>query len=228
MIIVIDGYNLLKQIFPHVKGRIDKERNAFIRQLGYYKSRKPKDIKELIVVFDAGPFGHATREVHEGVVVMFSGQKSSADDWIIEYAETHKNEDLLIVTMDRKIIQACEKSGATTLGSIDFYGIMQSFLLDQAAQELSTPELSTRELSTRDVMPETKIISQVEKYEREEDEFSNNKIDQKALDLLMEQSSFLVSKQDDVDLESGAGRKGASSKLSKKDRQLLSKVKKLH
>jgi len=218
MIIVIDGYNLLKQIFPHVKGRIDKERNAFIRQLGYYKSKKPKDIKELIVVFDAGPFGHATREIHEGVTVMFSGQKSTADDWIIEYADSHKGMDLLVVTMDRKIIQACEKSGATTLGSLDFYGIMQSFLLDEAAQSFSTQE----------VMSDTKTISPVEKYEREEDEFLNNKIDQKALDLLMEQSSFLVGKQDDVDLDRGKSRKSASSKLSKKDRQLLSKVKKLH
>lgn len=218
MIVVIDGYNLLKQIFPHVKGRIDKERNAFIRQLGYYKSKKPKEIKELIVVFDAGPFGHATREIHEGVTVMFSGQKSTADDWIIEYADTHKGMDLLVVTMDRKIIQACEKSGATTLGSLDFYGIMQSFLLEEAVQELSTQA----------AVPGSTTVVEVEKYDQDDEEFNGKKVDRKALDLMMEQSGFFVNKEDDVDLDRGNSRKSASSKLSKKDRQLLSKVKKLH
>ena len=213
MVVIIDGYNLLKQIFPHVKGRIDKERNAFIRQLGYYKNKKSKEIKEIIVVFDAGPFGHATREIHEGVTVMFSGQKSTADDWIIEYADTHKNEDLLIVTMDRKIIQACEKAGATTLSSLDFYGLMRSFLLEEAAQEF-TPDVET--------------VNIVEKYEQEDDFCDNKKIDKKALDLMMEQSGFFLSKEDDVDLDKGEGRKSAAIKLSKKERQLLSKLKKLH
>jgi predicted RNA-binding protein with PIN domain len=218
MILIIDGYNLLKQIFPHVKGRIDKERNAFIRQLGYYKSKKAREIKNLIVVFDAGPFGHATREVHEGVVVMFSGQRSTADDWIIEYAQEHKNEDLLVVTMDRKIIKACENAGATTLGSLDFYGIMQSFLLDEVAQELTTQVF----------MSEASTVAEVKKYEQEDQDFNGQKIDRKALDLMMEQSGFLLNKEDDVDLDRGAVRKSASSKLSKKERQLLSKVKKLH
>ncbi|MFA6535410.1 MAG: NYN domain-containing protein [Candidatus Babeliales bacterium] len=218
MIVVIDGYNLLKQIFPHVKGRIDKERNAFIRQLGYYKSRKPKEIKELIVVFDAGPFSHATREIHEGVTVMFSGQKSTADDWIIEYADSHKGMDVLVVTMDRKIIQACEKAGATTLGSLDFYGIMQSFLLEEAAQELSTQA----------VVPGATTVLEVEKYDQDDEELNGKKVDRKALDMMMEQAGFFVNKEDDVDLDRGKSRKSASSKLSKKDRQLLSKVKKLH
>lgn len=217
MVVIIDGYNLLKQIFPHVKGRIEKERTAFIRQLGYYKHRKSKEIKDIIVVFDAGPFGHATREIHDGVVVMFAGQRSTADDWIIEYATEHKSEDLLVVTMDREIIKACEKAGATTLSSLDFYGLMQSFLLEEAAQELLSPEFSSHDAN----------VNTVEKY-HQEDDFCDNKIDKKALDLMMEQASFFLSKEDDVDLDRGQERKSASLKLSKKDRRLLSKVKKLH
>jgi predicted RNA-binding protein with PIN domain len=209
MIVLIDGYNVLKQIFPHVKGRLDLQRDAFVRQLGYYRNKKKKDIKEIIVVFDAGPFGHATREIHHGVVVMFSGQRSSADDWIVEYVEKHRNEDLMVVTMDRKIIDECEKLGATTLSSIDFYGIMQSFLLDESVQVLEAPK-----------------SEQIEKYKQEEEPL-NHKIDRKALDLLMEQSSFFVNKQDDVNLRDKEGRRGKSSTLSKKARKLLSKVKKL-
>jgi predicted RNA-binding protein with PIN domain len=232
MIVVIDGYNVLKQIFPNIKGKIDKERNSFIRQLGYYKSKKSSDIKDIIVVFDAGPFGHATREVHEGVVVIFSGQKSSADDWIIEYVENHKNEDLLIVTMDRKIIRECEKSGATTLGSIDFYGLMQSFLLDAAAQEFSTQEFSTQSLGGTSGQSD----SFAEKYDPDDDladELSRKKFDRHALDLMMEQASLeqanlLLKKEDDANLDNTNKRKGVAEKLSKKERRVLSKIKKLH
>jgi predicted RNA-binding protein with PIN domain len=211
MIIVIDGYNLLKQIFPHAKGKLDKQRDAFIRQLGYYKSKKSKDLKEIIVVFDAGPFSHATREIHHNVVIVFSGQKSSADDWIIEYVQRHKGEELLVVTMDRKIITQCEKDGATTLGSLDFYGIMQNFLLSETAQVF---EQGAKDFN-------------VEKFDQE-DELVNNKIDRKALDLMMEQSTVMDNKDEDVDLESQKGRKSNPATLSKKDRRLLSKIKKLH
>jgi len=232
MIVVIDGYNLLKQIFPHVKGKIDKQRDVFIRQLGYYKSKKTRDIKDIIVVFDAGPFGHATREIHEGVVVIFSGQKSSADDWIIEYAQDHKNEDLLIVMMDRKIIMECEKVGATTLGSIDFYGLMQSFLLDAAAQEFTTREFTTQEFEAG-ASPSVTVIEKYDQDDEFADELSRKKFDRHALDLMMEQtslesSSLLLNKEDDVDLNNANRRKGVAEKLSKKERKVLSKVKKLH
>lgn len=213
MIILIDGYNLLKQVFQHVKGKLERQREVFVRQLGYYKSKKAKDLKEVIVVFDAGPFGHATREIHHGVTVIFSGQRSSADDWIIEYVEKHRNEDLMVITMDRKIIGECEKMGATTLSSLDFYGIMQNFLLDESVQVFEQ------------ALPKD---GQVEKYEQEDDAFVNRKVDRNALDLLMEQSSFCVGKQDDIDLDGKDSRRAKASTLSKKDRRLLSKVKKLH
>ena len=75
MILVIDGYNLLKQIFPGIKESLEKQRLQFIRQLSYYKSKKT-DIKDIVVVFDAGPSSHATREVRSGIVVVYSGQKT--------------------------------------------------------------------------------------------------------------------------------------------------------
>ena len=63
MIIIIDGYNLLKQVFPRVKRKLDKQRKKFISQLGYYKKQKLETIKDIIVVFDGGFFNHATREI---------------------------------------------------------------------------------------------------------------------------------------------------------------------
>ena len=114
MIVIIDGYNLLKQIFPGVKHTLDKQRTAFIQQLAYYKSKKPQ-ISEIIVVFDAGPSNHATRTVKSGIVVIFSGVKSSADNWILHFVERNKGKELLVVTLDRALKEACHTFHADTL-----------------------------------------------------------------------------------------------------------------
>lgn len=215
MIVVIDGYNLLKQIFSHIKGHLERERDMFVRQLGYYKNQKSGEIKEIIVVFDAGPFSHATREVKHGVVVMFSGQKSTADDWIIEYAEKHRNEELLIVSNDREIISASQRFNATTLSSKDFYRIMQSVLVvDQTAS--NTPEIT--------------LLSGINKF-KQSDYFDEELeglgvFDEKMVDMLMEQSSVNAKKLDDnTDLPKN---KSKSDELSKKDKRLFSKLKKLY
>lgn len=213
MIVVLDGYNILRYLFPYLKGKLDKQRDIFIKQLGYYKYKKEKDLREIIVVFDAGPFNHATREIKHGVVVIFSGQKSSADDWIINYTKKHSREDVLVVTMDRKIIEECERVEIPTLSGVDFLNIMQSFLLNEPVKELKNRQ---------------KDLSEIKKYERIEngEEFLSKKFDQNAIDLMMEQSSFFVGeKEDEVDLRD---RKGRSKTLSKREKRLFSKIKKLH
>lgn len=215
MIIVIDGYNLLKQIFAHVKGRLERERDMFIRQLGYYKHKKSNEIKEIIVVFDAGPFSHATREIKHGVVVMFSGQKSTADDWIIEYVEKHRNEELLVVSNDRKIVSASQRCNAVTLSSNDFYKILQDVLfLDQSAA--TSPEIP--------MSSDIKKFGQSDYFDEELEGLSG--VDDKMLDILMEQSSINANKSEDItDLPKNRQK---SDELSKKDKKLYSKLKKLY
>lgn len=216
MIIIIDGYNLLKQIFPNVKGRLDPQRDMFIRQLGYYKHKKLNDIKEIIVVFDAGPFSHATREIKHGVVVMFSGQKSSADDWIIEYVQKHRNDELLVVTNDRKIVSASENCNAVTLSSNDFYQILQKVLYQDRVE---------------DSLPEMKLSSNIQKLNQgdylDEDIEGLRQVDERTLDMLMEQSSLNLYKKDEVAEPASKGPK-KSQELSKKDKRLYSKLKKLY
>ena len=213
MIVVIDGYNLLKQIFPTAKGTLEKQRDQFIRQLGYYKNKKGQDIKDIIVVFDAGPFGHATREVKHGVVVVYSGQKSSADDWIVDFTERKKSEEILVVTMDRKLIALCGKNGASALGSLDFYALLNKILLEDA-QAFFTP------------LPE--VNNSLEIYEPIEFDHEP-KIDRKALDLLMEQESLCITKDvfnngDNQKQE----RKGRGTTLSKEEKKAYAKLKKLY
>lgn len=213
MILVIDGYNLLKQIFPGVKGPIDKHRDQFIRQLGYYQQKKRKEIKEVIVVFDAGPFGHATREITHGVVVVFSGQKSNADNWIIDFAERKKNEEILVITMDRKLIEACCRFGASALSSIEFYHIMQRCILEDLHNQ-----------------PTQLLSGDFEKYEPFylEEELTTHQVDRQALDLLMEQESLNVGSSNFKEEErQSQERKGSRATLSKEEKKAYAKFKKL-
>ena len=213
MIVVIDGYNLLKQLFPG-KNCSDKQRNIFIRQLGYYKIKKTKEIKEIIVVFDAGPFAHASREIKNGVTIIFSGQKSNADNWIIEFVERKKNEELLIITMDRRLIEACGRGGARALSSLDFYHVMQKCILDgpqqQSPQSMHAPLKKYGLSNTAYDLPEI------------------NSIDQCALDLLMEQESFGIIEDNYEEPELNTkNRKGCKVTFSKKEKKAYTTIKKL-
>lgn len=188
----------------------------FIRQLGCYKHKKMGDIKEIILVFDAGPFSHATREVKHGVVVMFSGQKSTADDWIIEYVQNHRNDELLVVTNDRKILSASERCNAVTLSSNDFYSILQKVLIEESA------EGSVLKINFSSGIQK---LDQGDDFNQDIEDRSS--IDARMVDMLMEQSSFnLQQKDESFQASSRHGKK--LQKLSKKDKKLYSKLKKLY
>jgi hypothetical protein len=127
MILLIDGYNLLRQIYPKEKGLLDRQRKYLVKEIGLYKKKKNK-INEIIIVFDAGPFLHATREIKNGVVIVFSGQKKSADDWIISYTFKNFNKEILVVSLDRKLIDSCNKNNTCSLGVFDFYDMVKEEL----------------------------------------------------------------------------------------------------
>ena len=212
MVIVIDGYNLLKQMFPRVKGQLDKQRHNFIKQLGVYKKCKKDSIKEIIVVFDGGLLGHATREIHSGISVIFSGQKSCADEWIIKYVNKNPSKSLIIVTLDKELIEQCKRDNVDVVNVFDFYNIVNNALREDI-------ELNLKKSVKYDV----------QKYDF--DNFDNIDGDQKVknqtLDLLMEQVAIDKYKKEKDSLDTNERKKGKSHKMSKKDRKRYSKIKKL-
>ena len=213
MIIVIDGYNLLKAIFPRVKGRLDKQRDQLIRQLGFYKKQKSDTIKGIVLVFDGGRISRATREVRAGIVVIFSEQKMSADDWIIDYVERNQNKELMLVTRDRELIAQCRKHNVEVLKVMDFYRIMQTRLLERVESDLQADQ-SGADQSGADV----------QKYERDDE---IHEIDSEALDLLMEQASVDLSEKEEDRSQVSDSRKGRADTPSKKEKKRLAKLKKL-
>jgi YacP-like NYN domain len=124
MIIIIDAYNVLKQVIP--KQEIsDKERNHFIAQMGRYAKIKQHKI---IVVFDGGPYEWVHREKMNGTIVIYSGVHESADDVIKHYLEDHQAKDLLLVSTDREINAVASRLDIPSIDAKDFYILVKHAL----------------------------------------------------------------------------------------------------
>ena len=123
MIIIIDGYNLLKLM--HGSNVSETQRSAFINLMGrYIKKRHHK----VIVVFDAGPCTYVLKEKSHGVYVMYSGEYQTADDVIIKLVQDHSNKEIIVITKDREIISHVTKLNKEVLDPLGFYSkIRQAF-----------------------------------------------------------------------------------------------------
>jgi predicted RNA-binding protein with PIN domain len=140
MIIIVDGYNLLKQLHPKSKENLEYHKKVLLRELGVYKKIKGEAIKDIIVVFDGGSLHHANREVHHGIVMLESGYKRSADDWIIEYVDRYTNEEILVVSMDRALCLACEQHKAFSMGVFDFARAVKEVIQGSADAQAPAPQ----------------------------------------------------------------------------------------
>ncbi len=173
MNIIIDGYNLLKQLFTN-KTISEQERSRFIKKAADYAHKKNHT---LYIVVDAGPYQRITKEHHGPVVVIYSGYKDSADDVIRRYAEEQMLKNMLVVTTDRELNAWVDQLGVPSIDSLDFYGFMKEQAptvggfkkVSGAAQKLR-PEESSDELDM--LMQEGSQVLQYKQEEDEEDEVS--------------------------------------------------------
>jgi predicted RNA-binding protein with PIN domain len=133
--IVIDGYNLIKQLFgvSHVP---QAKRDQYVDQLiGQAAIRGHR----LTIVFDGGEFGFPSSERHNGSEVIYSGYRESADDVIKRYVAQHRNSDMLIVTSDRAIRDFVHNLGVETVSALDFSRLFfeSAGRRDDAVEQLS-------------------------------------------------------------------------------------------
>ena len=100
MIILVDGYNVLKQIYD---GEMisEQQRRSFIKQLAAYK--KVRSHKKVIVVFDGGPDQWPSEEKIRGITVVYAGASRSADEYIHSFLKDHRDRaaSMLLVSSDR-------------------------------------------------------------------------------------------------------------------------------
>jgi predicted RNA-binding protein with PIN domain len=122
--IVIDGYNVLKQVL-HSRMITERERSRFISQLGKYAAKKSHKI---VLMFDGGPDTKSTREFMHGIYVVYSGAYETADDLIRGYIETHAVEHILLITSDRELCRATKNKSVESLDARYFYDTLQENL----------------------------------------------------------------------------------------------------
>lgn len=194
MIIVIDGYNVLKQALSKVEIP-STAKDHFIKQLSQYAKKKGHAI---VIVFDGGSTERPDKERIEGISVVHSGFGESADDWIKRYMQQHKGHDLLLVSTDRELGTCVKRIGITCIDAMDFYRLLQESFLSHNKSAVMQGNL-------------------IKTADREIPE----------LDELMKESSRIVhAKLDDI-ITSNKMRKSASHMVSKKEREMLKKLKKL-
>lgn len=193
MQLLIDGYNLLKKI-KHSVYISDSERQNFIKKLNHYAHQKKLSI---ILVFDGGPHNWSMHEkISSMLEVIYSGAQESADDYIKQYLEMHKNRDLLLITSDRELVAHARKYGIASIGSYEF----SEFMAEQRAP------------TQLNIVQDNKIHKMVVTKHKE-------------LDLLMEQ--LTVPKQKNEIESDGIKERYKKNKLSKNERTVLKKIKKL-
>lgn len=189
MIVIIDGYNVLKR--NHRKPVDAQGREMFIHMLSRYGARKKHDI---IVVFDGGPYEWPSSASEHEVEVIYSGRRTTADKVIMRYLKEHRRKDILLVSSDRELNLCASRNEVASIDSGDFYRLVQEAL--SADQERGQGPIV---------------------------------IDENETDLatLMEQSArFAAPKSDDVKT-SDEDDDGIKRTVSKQERLLLAKLKKL-
>jgi len=166
MVLLIDGYNVLKQVFYDRKvGR--QERKDFIAQLGAYGKKKQHKV---VLVFDGGPYERDWQEKVAGVYVIYSGTLESADDYIKRYLKKNKELDLLLISSDRELRSAAARCGIESMRSHEFYKAVQDALKSGAgktAKESDIVKLSEdQDLELDELMREgsKKVQSKVEDF----------------------------------------------------------------
>jgi len=124
MILLIDGYNVLKQVFPaEIVGQ--RERKRFIEHLGKYGKKRQHKV---VLVFDGGPYERDWQEKVAGVYVVYSGTLETADDYIRRYLEKNKKLDLLLISSDRELRSAAARLNIESMHSPEFYKMVVATL----------------------------------------------------------------------------------------------------
>ncbi len=136
MVIIIDGYNLLKQLDPGAYIE-DRAKDHLARSLGAYIKRRGHTI---LLIFDGGIYPWPIQESKAGIMILYAGHKRTADDYIKLYIAEHQKDDLLLVSSDRELCLWASKYDCASMNSLPFYSIIKDTLehKDKPSRKLET------------------------------------------------------------------------------------------
>lgn len=194
MIIIVDAYNLLRAIPPYKATITEHERNDFVRQLAEYGRRKNHKI---VLVFDGGSHTWPFKVAAKRIQIVYSGINESADDYIKGYCDSHRGQDLLLVSSDRDLNSYAARLRIPSIDSEDFHHMV--------AQELKTKKNNNAKHRDSEV---TILHDSAEELNQ----------------LMLEASKNISIKAEDIENSSQRLNK---NQLSKQERALLKKLNKL-
>ena len=125
MILLIDAYNMLKQLV-HDRDIGQTERTRFVTLLKKYAQRKKH---HLIIVFDGGPYQWVHKEHQGDVNLVYSGVRQTADDYISYYLQQHQHKDILLVSADHELTLIASNLSIASINPMDFYALVQQALV---------------------------------------------------------------------------------------------------
>ncbi len=191
MIIIIDGYNVIRQIHH---GQSAHAKQGFVKRLVEYSRVKKHQI---YLVFDGGDHPYEYHERYNNVQVTHSGYKQTADDVIKKLLAQINGQEALLVSSDRELVDAARRYSIDSCDARTFYQLLQE-KGDKVAQSI----------------PSHKAKDIVKLSTDQNDELAQ----------LMEESTRSVPQKPD---DAARLRKREGHVLSKQEKRLLRKVKKL-
>jgi len=146
MILVIDAYNVLKQVLS-TTAISEKIRMQFIKDVASYIHLKKH---MAVIVFDAGPTQWPYKEHVSGVQVVYSGTRITADDYIKQFAHENSMRELLLISSDRALCLGVQKDNVESLDVREFYAILQQVINKREHKALSYQEKAVKMSTSQD------------------------------------------------------------------------------
>lgn len=137
MIILIDAYNLLKTVL-HVKYISNQQRLHFLQLFELYGKMRANHT--VILVFDGAQDLYEVEKNYHYITICYSGVNQIADDVIKRKIEQYKAHDLLLVTCDRELRQYGARYDIVSIGSVEFYTILQKVMQQKEKKEIRIPQ----------------------------------------------------------------------------------------
>lgn len=166
MLLIIDGYNVLKQ----AKGAqaSEGEKQNFINRLVRYAHEKKH---ELILLFDGGYSLYPSREQVQGITVIYAGMYQSADDYIKKLLEKKQDNERMLVSSDNELCFSAHRQGIPSLDALAFWQL----LLENKEEKTFSGEGALKKLTVQsdhelDALMEEVSRKVPHKYEDEEQE----------------------------------------------------------
>lgn len=129
MELLIDGYNLFKQVAATAL-LSSAQMATYISILMRYVQAKGLPA---LLIFDGGMQERATYEQRGLLKIMHVGKNKTADDSIKDFVQEHRGKDVLLVSSDRELNRVADYYNVPSIDVLDFWQFVQNALNQKKA-----------------------------------------------------------------------------------------------